>query len=313
MVPMKILVSKAQPRIWTRTGNGLVPSSNGGTRISKSAPTPASPKSSLIDQTVFFRIKGSEQEIAGVVKSIEGGMATVMLCLPNTDGVLFLSKDSAITVPVHDLQVVGAETVVDRLVKSYSENVLVEVNKDKSATEVKDSSGNVVDYRGVKFDGLASTFQSVTPKDRDGDYILPTAFNKWLPEFKRNPVLLTDHRRSVMNLMGHYEKVSIINDKGLAVTGAVTDSPHEDAKHVRFSLVEGSLKTLSIGGSFFYLQDMKGIEEIRLHEISLVVVPANPDAVVVTRSLTTDHVLKAFKFHCDHNGGELRSGVKMKT
>jgi hypothetical protein len=112
----------------------------------------------------------------------------------------------------------------------------------------------------------------------------------------------------VKNLMGRYSKVSIIPGKGLGVTGSVTDSPHEDAKHVRFQLVEGSLKTLSIGGSFFYLDDYHGIEEIRLHEISIVVVPANADATIQTRPVDKSFCEAAFKAHYQGSGGVLRAG-----
>jgi HK97 family phage prohead protease len=304
----KFLITKtpvSQPRIWSRTSGGL-----SAGKIKEAPRGIPLVQNSILNKTVFFRLSAEGQMIAGVVSEIVGDRACVKLCLPNTDGILFMSKGSSLLIPTHDLQVVDAETVQNCDVKAYTENALVEVDKEK-ASEVKEG-GVVVDYRDVKFDGLASTFKDVTPADRDGDYIINGAFTKWLSEFKRNPVLLSDHIRSVKNLMGHYPKVST-SEKGLHITGHVTNSPHPDARHVRFQLVEGSLKTLSIGGSFFYLQDMKGIEEIRLHEISLVVIPANPDAVVVTRAISGEHAEKAFKMHAQHNGGDVRSGIKMKN
>lgn len=261
-------------------------------------------KSPLIGKTVFFRLSEKGTSIAGVVADVEQGEAKVKLTLPNSDGVLIMSQDSCVSVPVEDLTEIDAVTVKDRDVKSWFSND--PLSKASVANEITDEDGNVVDYRDVTFEGFASTFKGVTPEDRDGDYILPDAFDKWLREFKENPVMLTDHMRTVNNLMGHYDMVRVVSDKGLFVKGRVTNSPHPDAQHVRFQIMEGSLKTLSIGGSFFYKDDLKGIEEIRLHETSLVVVPANPDARFQVRSLDADYAEKVFKAHCKSFGGEIR-------
>jgi phage head maturation protease len=110
--------------------------------------------------------------------------------------------------------------------------------------------------------------------------------------------------------MGYYPRVSVIPNRGLGVEGKITNSPHPDAKHVRFQLIEGALRTLSIGGSFFYMDDMRGIEEIRLHEISLVVVPANPDAMIFTMPVTLKHAESVMKMHLKQNNGQLRAKVK---
>ncbi len=295
--------TKAPGRVWIRSGGGIRP-------VTKAQPTTkpkADPQDTLLGKTVFFRMRADGQTIAGVVAAVAGGTATVKLCLPNTDGVLVMSQASSVQVPTHDLLVIDSSVLKDRDVKAYSETSEVTVGtKAVAITDPDDPAGVICDYRDVTFSGMASTFIGVTPEDRDGDYILPTAFNKWLPEFRRNPVILSDHLRSVKNLMGHYTKVNVIADKGLAVEGMVTNSPHKDAKHIRFQLMEKSLRTLSIGGSFFYLDDLRGIEEIRLHEISLVVVPANPDAEITTRSLTGDHAEQVFKMHASNNGGVVR-------
>lgn len=263
---------------------------------------------SLIGKTVFFKMKDIDTSIVGVVDSVDGSFAVVKLCLPNTDGVLVMSQGEGTLVPLIDLNVFDAEVVKNANVKAYSGTA--EVTVGEKAVEVRDSDGLLEDYRNVTFEGMASTFKGVTPEDRDGDYIMDGAFTKWINEFRRNPVLLTDHTRSVKNLMGYYPKVNVAPGRGLAVEGKVTNSPHPDAKHVRFQLVEGALKTLSIGGSFFYMDDMRGIEEVRLHEISLVVIPANPDAMIVTRPVTAKHAESVMKMHLSQNGGELRGSIK---
>lgn len=264
--------------------------------------------SSLIGKAVFFKMSGVDTAIVGVVASVEGSNAEVKLCLPNAEGVLVMSQEGQIQVPVHDLNVFDAQVVKNANVKACS--TTAEVKLGQKALEVLDGDGKLEDYRDVSFEGMASTFRNVTPEDRDGDYIMEGAFTKWIGEFRRNPVLLTDHMRSVKNLMGFYSRVSVLAGQGLAVEGKVTNSPHPDARHVRFQLVEGALKTLSIGGSFFYMDDMRGIEEVRLHEISLVVIPANPDAMIVTRPVTAKHAESVIKFHLSQNGGELRSSIK---
>ena len=62
----------------------------------------------------------------------------------------------------------------------------------------------------------------------------------------------------------------------------------------RFNVAEGHLRTLSMGGLFHYKEDGRGIFKVDLWEGSLVSIPANPDAIVSTRSLTDDEA-KAVK------------------
>jgi HK97 family phage prohead protease len=97
-----------------------------------------------------------------------------------------------------------------------------------------------------------------------------------------NPVMLIDHRMSVENIAGHYTIVRE-DDRGLFVQGQVSNSPH--MKHARFALMEKSLRTLSIGGIWVYEPDGRTISKAYLFEISLVAVPANPDAIIQARSL----------------------------
>jgi HK97 family phage prohead protease len=256
--------------------------------------------SKLAGKAVVFRLSKDSHPIAGVVKSVEGSVATVKLALPNHDGLLVCSKDATIIVSVEDLREIDApykETDVKRWDSSQPLS-------SKAAVEVTNADGLVVDYRNVTFDGFGSTFAATTPEDRDGDNIPPGAF-KNLPEFRQNPVMLTDHTRKVLNLMGSYSRVAP-NDRGLAVTGNLTNSMHPDAVHTRALVAEGHLKTLSIGGAFFYDDDFRTILEILLYEISLVVVPANPDALFQVRSLDADFAEKAFRHHAKMHGGEVR-------
>lgn len=157
-----------------------------------------------------------------------------------------------------------------------------------------DSDDASTDYRDVKFEGYASTFKDTTPADRDGDYVMPGAFNETIAEFKKNPVMLCDHRNSVFNIAGSYSKMGL-NAQGLYVQGRVSNA--DDMKSVRCKIAEGHLKALSIGGMFRYDDDGRGIKEVKLFEVSLVAVPANQDALfAMTRKVTIDDVKAAQKF-----------------
>jgi len=257
-------------------------------------------KPGIIGKTVVVRLTPDSHPIAGVVKGLDGSTAELRLALPNHDGLLVVSKDATIRVNRDDLQVIDAP-FKDTDVRKWESNQPV---TSKAAKNITDGDGNIIDYRDVTFDGFASTFAETTPEDRDGDNIPQGAFRN-LPEFRQNPVMLTDHTRRVLNLMGSYSRVAP-NERGLAVTGNLTNSMHPDAVHTRALVAEGHLKTLSIGGAFFYDDDFRTILEILLYETSLVVVPANPDALFQVRGLDADFAEKAFRYHAKMHGGEVR-------
>jgi len=244
----------------------------------------------------------NSQAIAGIVRSQSGKTVEVDLAVPNSEGLLVVARGATVTLHREDVAQFGGVYQDGRDVKLWESNQ--PISDVKQATEVK-RDNVVVDYRGVSFEGFGSTFGSVTNRDRDQDYVMPGAFDKSIRRFKENPVMLINHTRQVISLMGHYSKLSVVQT-GLAVRGEVTDSPHPDAVHTRFQIVEGSLKTLSIGGIFFYAEDFKGIKEVDLHEVSLVVIPANPDATVQVRSLSESIAESIFREHAKRFGGEVR-------
>ena len=119
-------------------------------------------------------------------------------------------------------------------------------------------------------------------KDRDGDYVRKTAFDKTLKSFMTNPVMLIDHDQKVSSVAGSFQKVQT-DANGLSVVGMVSNAP--GLKDIRFLVAENHLKTLSMGGLFMYGSDGKAIDEVELWEGSLVAIPANPDAKFSVRSL----------------------------
>ena len=269
-------------------------------------PKPQPKKLELVGRSVLLSANptaGRLSEIVGVVKARDGYQLTIALGIPNSDGVLVTSKDASLVVGMDEVTELDAVTMLNGDVREWKTQSPIQ--GVKAASSIRDADNRVIDYKDVSFEGYGSTFQSTTPADREGDYILPTAFDKSLRRFRQNPVMLVDHQRRVSHLMGHYSSVSV-NERGLALRGEVTNSTHWDARHVRFSIMEESLKTLSIGGYFFYLEDYHGVQEIDLHECSLVVIPANPDANFIVRSLAADAAAKALALHLERNGGELR-------
>jgi len=128
------------------------------------------------------------------------------------------------------------------------------------------------------FEGYAAVFGNV---DLDGDRIDPAAFNRTLKNFRGEVPILWDHDS------GRPAGVSIElgpDAHGLRLKGRLlltTTVGREAYEYLKAKAIKG----LSIG-----VQVMKAdwdggvrvLKELRLHEISLVAIPANPLAEVVT-------------------------------
>ncbi|MDX2187792.1 MAG: HK97 family phage prohead protease [Opitutaceae bacterium] len=246
----------------------------------------------LVGRTVFFKHEG--QRLAGKCTGVYGENVVVRLAVPDRQGVLIISDSEAKIKLAQVEQGVPEPVSVERQVKRFEVGLDLKLAEDQKAVEVLDKDGKIEDYKDVYIEGFASTFAATTPRDRGGDYILPGAFDQTLSEFRKNPVILVDHRNEVSFLAGSWEKLSI-TQQGLAVRGKITNSPA--MRDLRFKLVEGHLKGLSIGGIFHYLEDRYGIDDIDLFEISIVCVPMNPDALMEARSITIEDCRKAFELH----------------
>lgn len=260
----------------------------GGRPRRKSAP-PAPPAPSPLS---YLRVDGGF--VAVVRRAGEGpdGKALVRLGVPGLDGV-FRFSDNSLAVDPADLfagdlpsdlphEVAGG---VKRWAGGAGFTAAAEGSK---AVAVRDADSNVVvDYRGVTIDGYLSTFREFTASDRDGEYVVPGAFDATLHEFAKNPVMLMDHENSVTMLAGSYTSLTA-DRKGLHVVGAISDAP--GLIDVRFKLVEGHLKTLSMGGVFYHGDDYAAIELVDLWEGSLIPIPANQDAIFSTRDIGLDDV-----------------------
>jgi len=253
-------------------------------------PSPAAKSlrtSSLEGKTVTFCRDGVD--LFGVVKSmLSDDRAEVSLALPNQKGVLEVT-DTAHTLETGALVPFEGVTAGQKKVRAWDANLAL----DKKTTEVKSEEGSVIDYLDVTIEGYLSTFGNV---DRDGDVVDKAAFSSSIASFKRNPVLLIDHVNSVGHLAGGFTKIGT-DDKGLNIQAKLSNAP--ELRRERFLVAEGYLKTLSMGGFFFFDdEDYKLIKEVDLFEGSLTPVPANPEAIFDVRSLTLVDATKFLKrFH----------------
>lgn len=249
---------------------------------------------SLTGKTVFYVHEG--QRVAGtVVKEVSSERVSVELALPDDQGVLHRTGTCLI------LEKSGLDTA--RLAVSQKKIDVREwdatVNLDTKVLALREGNeetGRILDYRDVTISGYLSTFVETTARDRDGDYVLPGAFDKTLAGFRKNPVMLIDHRNSVEMLAGSFTKIGT-TPQGLIVEGLISNAP--GLVDIRFKVAEKHLKSLSMGGLLYYGEDGRGIEVVDLFEGSLTPIPANPDALFEARSLSLVVAAKMFKRFAD--------------
>lgn len=265
----------------------------GPPRVSIHVPMPAvkSPRESLVGKGVTFLLDGVK--VAGKALREDGDELIVDLAVPDSKGVLSLTGTEH-RVKIASATADASMAISDRRAKFFELTAEAKVAEDTKAVPVYAAGDDKtpVDYRDVVIEGFASTFSHVTPMDRGGDIMAGNAFDETLAEFMRNPVMLLDHNQSVESLAGSWTKVGVVRD-GLAVRGAISNAP--GLRDTRFKIVEKHLKGLSIGGIWHYGHDGRTIEHADLFEISLVVIPMNPDALMGPRDVKAAECRKAFE------------------
>lgn len=148
---------------------------------------------------------------------------------------------------------------------------------------------------------LEATF-SDDSVDRDGEVVLPSAFEERLPSFMKNPVVLWMH--DAWNTpIGHVAEINI-GDK--SVDGKVQFRPEGDSTlsdDVFSAYASGTLSSFSIGFRVFDMDPAERDEETEaivkpptitdaeLFELSAVTIPANTNAVA--KSATFADMLKS--------------------
>jgi HK97 family phage prohead protease len=126
------------------------------------------------------------------------------------------------------------------------------------------------------FQGLASVYNVV---DRQGDVVLPGAFTKSIAENGGEIPLLYQHRQDWSVGLGKLIDTEI----GLALDGKLALGVHEADQSWK-RMQAGILKSMSIGYDVTlssFKDGVRQLQEIKLWEVSLVTIPANPLAGIL--------------------------------
>ncbi len=137
----------------------------------------------------------------------------------------------------------------------------------QDAVVTKDASGECI------IAGYANT----STKDRVGDVVDPKAFEKSLPTYMKNPVLLANHDWE--DPIGVVTE-AFVDEKGLYIKARISDTRADIKTLIR----EKCLRTFSIGyneldADYDESSQTKYVKDLELLEISVVTVPANSEAM----------------------------------
>lgn len=134
--------------------------------------------------------------------------------------------------------------------------------------------------KGLKISGYANT----TDKDRVGDIVTANAWAKGVDNYRKNPVLLYQHKHD--QPIGRVDKVTV-DKKGIYVDAIVSEAA-EKLHGVQTLIKDGALKSFSVGfrvkdGKYDNNSDCMTITDVELLEISVVSVPANQNSLFSIR------------------------------
>lgn len=130
--------------------------------------------------------------------------------------------------------------------------------------------------KGLRISGYANT----TAKDRSGDIVTAEAWAKGVENFRKNPVMLYQHKHDCP--IGRFDKITV-DKKGIYVEGTVSEAAEKN-HGVQTLIKDGALKSFSVGfrvkdGKFNRADESMIITDVELLEISVVSVPCNQDSL----------------------------------
>ena len=146
--------------------------------------------------------------------------------------------------------------------------------------------------KSLKIAGYANT----TAKDRSGDVVTAEAWAKGVENFRRNPVMLYQHKHDTP--IGRIDKIQV-DKKGIFVEGSVSEAA-EKLHGVQTLIKDGALKSFSVGfrvkdGKYNREDDSMTITDVELLEISVVSVPCNQDSLFsIRKSFDNEQDYKEF-------------------
>ena len=149
---------------------------------------------------------------------------------------------------------------------------------------------------GGEITGYGSTFHN---EDRGGDVVAPGAFAKSLAEHRDSgtmPAMLWSH--DINEPIGVWHEATE-DGKGLLLKGKLTTETRRGAE-ARALAKDGAL-ALSIGyqtRDADYADGARVLKDVRLHEVSLVSIPMNPEArlVSVKNAMAAESIRDAIAF-----------------
>jgi HK97 family phage prohead protease/HK97 family phage major capsid protein len=139
-------------------------------------------------------------------------------------------------------------------------------------------------------------YANTTTKDRAGDIVTAEAWAKGIENFRKNPVMLYQHKHDCP--IGRIEKITV-DKKGIYVEGAVSEAA-EKTLGVQTLIRDGALKSFSVGfrvkdGKYLRDSDSMLITDVELLEVSVVSVPCNQDSLFsVRKSFESDEDYTSF-------------------
>jgi len=146
--------------------------------------------------------------------------------------------------------------------------------------------------KSLKIAGYANTVD----KDRSGDIVEAAAWAKGLDNFRKNPILLYQHKQDMP--IGKVDKV-VVDPRGLFIEASVSEAAEK--QHSAQTLIkDGALKSFSVGfiakdGKYNEKTDTFKITEVELLEISIVSIPANQNSVFSIKKALNDEDREALK------------------
>lgn len=184
--------------------------------------------------------------------------------------------------------------------------------KDAPKTTIKrlEFTATSISKKDAGSDCIIEGYANTSTKDRVGDCVLPSAFEKSLPTFLKNPVLLANHDWN--DPCGKVLEAKI-TDKGLYIKARISDTRPD----IKTLINEGCLSTFSIGyneidADYDDQTKTKYVKELELLEISVVTVPANVEASFAVSTVKTEEPADEKPAEESKSAPEVRTASQLK-